>query len=285
MTALYQAQTLQEALAILQDTRAAPLAGGTDLIPQLRAGTIQPPALLDISPIPDLAFIQEDPSYLKIGACTTLTEILHSSLLEVQAPSLLQACKRIGSVQTRNRGTLGGNVGNASPAGDTLPPLLIHQAQVALLSAQGERLIDLNDFLMAPGKTARKPGELIHYLRLEKLPRGMKSTYLKVGNRRGMAVSVASAALALIPPEKAGSPARDARLALGAVAPTVLPVPSAESMLTARPFRKETIQAAAREAAERCAPIDDLRASRTYRKKIVENLVLRAFSNLMETPQ
>jgi len=282
MTAFYQAQTLPEALAVLQDTQAAPLAGGTDLIPQLRAGKIHPPALLDISSLPELRFIREDHHSLHIGAGTTLTEILDSSLLKEQAPALLEACEKIGSVQTRNRGTLGGNVGNASPAGDTLPPLLIHQAQVALRSARGERLIDLIDFFLAPGKTARRPGELIHYLRLEKLPQGMKSTFLKVGSRRGMAVAVASAALALIPPQHSRSPAREARLVLGAVGPTALPVPSAASLLTAQPFSTETIRAAAREAAQHCTPIDDLRASRNYRKKIVENLVLRALATLRE---
>lgn len=282
MEHFYSPRSLQQALAILQKTRALPIAGGTDIIPRMKSVYSKAEALLDLSKVEELNFIREQEKYVDIGACTTFTQILNSPVLQKEAPALTQASAQIGSVQTRNRGTLGGNVANASPAGDTLPPLLIHNAQVALASSQGSRIISLGEYLRGPGKKDQKPEEIIHYLRIEKLPKRMVSIFLKLGNRQGMAISVASVALCILPSDSSDHPVQEVRLALGAVAPTAIRIPTVETLFTEHPLSEKSVLTAAQEAASHCAPINDVRASRDYRYKIVEKLIARAFENLVE---
>lgn len=282
MDHFFSPHTLQEALSIFQQTNAVPIAGGTDLLPRRKNLFPEIHALVDLTKIAELNYIREKRDYIEIGACTNFTHMLQSSLLNETTPALIQACSQIGSVQTRNRGTLGGNVANASPAGDTLPPLLIHNAQIALISAHSKRLIPLNEFLIGPGKTKRKPEEIIHHVRVEKLPEQMRSFFIRLGNRQGMAISIASLALGLLPPSDADQTAQKARLALGAVAPTPLRIPSTELLLTKEPLSEKTIQHAAQDAAAHCSPIADVRASLLYRQNAVKNLVVRAFAEIKE---
>lgn len=281
MNHLYNPRTLAEALSILEKTRGEVIAGGTDLIPQTRNGRSLPRELINLTKINELQFIREAGSWIEIGACTTLTRIIHAPLLQVTAPSLVQACSLIGSVQTRNRATIGGNAANASPAGDTLPPLLIHDAQVALISAAGgERLIQLADYLHGPGRTSQRPGEIIHYLRLHKLPREMRSAFQRMGNRSGMAVSVASTAVGVQLGGESGDEVQDLRIALGAVAPSAVRIPAAERELLGRKLTRENLERAGALAGQHSAPIADVRASENYRRRLTRELVIRTLQGL-----
>lgn len=282
MDHFFSPHTLQEALFIFNQTNAVPIAGGTDLLPQREGLFPEIHTLVDLTKIAELNFIHEKKDHIEVGACTTFTQMLQSPLLKEKTPALIQACSQIGSVQTRNRGTLGGNVANASPAGDTLPPLLIHNTRVVLISAHGERLIPLHEFLVGPGKTKRGPKEIIHHLHIDKLPEHMRSFYIRLGNRQGMAISIASLALGLLPSSNSDQIAKEARLAVGAVAPTALRIPSTESLLTKAPLSEKTIQHVAQDTAAHCSPIADVRASLLYRQNVVKNLVVRAFTEIKE---
>lgn len=281
MNHLYNPRTLPEALSILAETQGVVIAGGTDLIPQSRNRQSLPRELVNLTKVKELQFIREAGSWIEIGACTTLSRIIDAPLLQKKAPSLVQACSLIGSVQTRNRATIGGNAANASPAGDTLPPLLIHDTQVALISAAGgERMILLTDYLQGPGRTNQHQGEIIRYLRLRKLPRGMRSAFQRVGNRSGMAVSVASTAVGLLLRGETRDEIQELRIALGAVAPSAVRLPAAERKLQGRELTRENLERAGALAEHHSAPIADVRASENYRRRITRELVVRTLQGL-----
>ena len=283
MNHLYNPHTLTEALTILKETRGEVIAGGTDLIPQARNGRSLPRELVNLTRVKELQFIRESASGIEIGAGTTMTSITASSLLQKKAPALVQACSLIGSVQTRNRATIGGNVANASPAGDTIPPLLIHNAQVGLISAaEGERVINLTDYLHGPGRTSQHPGEVIHFLRLQKLPRGMRSAFQRVGNRSGMAVSVASTAVGLLFSEESKNQVKDLRIALGAVAPTAIRVLNAERELLGKELNDDNLERVGVLAEEHSSPIDDVRASVSYRHRIIKKLIIGTLRHFIQ---
>jgi carbon-monoxide dehydrogenase medium subunit len=248
------------------------------VLPQIRQGRLKAERLVDISRIKDLDFIAGENGVLRIGALATFEQIRTHPLVITSAPALAQAAASVGCQQTRNRGTLGGNLGNASPAGDSLPALLVQQAVLSLNSRQVERRLALEDFLLGPGITALHPGEIIRQVELEILPKRAGSIFLKLGNRQGMAVSVASVAvcLALDPDGRVAQ----ARIALGAVAPTAIRCSEAEAFLAGQPLTLTRIQEAGRSAAHTCQPIDDLRASAEYRRHAVQTLVKRAISTL-----
>ena len=282
MDHLYNPHTLEEALSILNETQGEVIAGGTDMIPQTRNGRSLPRELVNLMKVKELQFIRENESQIDIGACTTLAGIIHSPLLQEEAPSLVQACSLIGSVQTRNRATIGGNAANASPAGDTLPPLLIHNAQVALISAaEGERLIHLADYLHGPGRTSQHAGEIVQFLRLQKLPHGMQSAFQRVGNRSGMAVSVASTAVGLLLGGESRDEIQDLRIALGAVAPTAMRALDAERELLGRELTWENLEKIGALTEQHCTPIDDVRASKEYRQHITKKLVVRTLQQFI----
>jgi xanthine dehydrogenase FAD-binding subunit len=272
----YSPKILQEALGLLADNRGRPLAGGTDIIPHLRDGRFQSPGLIDITRLVELRYIKEEDGTIRIGSLTTFDDIVRAPLLQREAAALVEAARLIGSPQTRNRGTLGGNIGNASPAGDALPPLLVLNAKVHLVSARGTRAINLQDFLLGPGRSAIEAGELIHSVSFESLPWGTTTIFQRLGNRSGMAVSIASTAIALrLDKDKK---VKDVRIALGAVAPTAIRCLQAEAVLLGQKLSDDLIRKAARVAGQGCSPIDDVRASAAYRRHVVEQLVRRALT-------
>lgn len=270
--------TLPEACRLLAVAGRRPIAGGTDVIPQMRDGRFQAATLVDLSHIHGLATVELVNGDIAIGSLTTYTTMLHSPELQRHAPFLADVSGLVGGVQTQNRGTLGGNVANASPAGDTLPVLLALDATVDLISAAGERSLALADFLRGPGQTALLPGEIIHRLRFAPLPPGAGSLFLRLGNRRGMLISVVSAALVLNV-DNAGI-VRNCRIALGAVAPTAIRCREAEAVMVGRPVDAARIEEAAQVAAAGCRPIDDLRASAAYRRHGARVLVRRGLRRL-----
>jgi CO/xanthine dehydrogenase FAD-binding subunit len=274
----YSPRTLEEVCQALADPGAHLIAGGTDVIPQMRDGRFRARRLIDLTRQPDLRSIEEHNGRVHIGALTTYAQMMASSLLQTEAPALVQASSLVGSVQTRHQGTLGGNIGNASPAGDTLPPLLVLNAEVTLVSEDGERSLALAELLQGPGKTAIGGREVIHHVSIERPRPNASSILMRLGNRRGMAVSVASVALLLRLGED--KVVDEARIALGAVAPTAMRCPRAETLLSGEPLTRTLVEEAAQTAAAECSPIDDVRGTAGYRRNAVAQLVGRGLQAL-----
>jgi CO/xanthine dehydrogenase FAD-binding subunit len=270
--------TLQEACRLLAKPGSRPIAGGTDVIPQMRDGRFQAAALVDLSRVGGLDAVEHTNGDITIGSLTTYTTMLNSPLLQAHAPFLSQVSGIVGGVQTQNRGTLGGNIANASPAGDTLPVLLALDAIVDLVSDAGERSLPLAGFLLGPGQTALRPGEIVRQVRFAPLPPEARSLFLRLGNRRGMLISVVSAALVLRVDDS--ELVHDCRIALGAVAPTAIRCREAETILLGRRVDAGLIDEAAAAAAAACRPIDDVRASAAYRRHGVRVMVRRGLRQL-----
>jgi CO/xanthine dehydrogenase FAD-binding subunit len=272
-------RTLEEACFALASGGGRLIAGGTDVIPQLLNGRLRASCLVDLSRLTGLSFIGIAGGRLRVGALTTFAQLADSDVIARLAPVLGQAAATVGSVQTRQRATLGGNIANASPAGDALPALLVLDAQVVLASVRGKRTVKLTDLLRGPGRTAIAADEIIHHVECDMPGPRTTGLYLKLGNRRGMAIAVASAAAWL---ERApdGRITR-ARLALGSVAPTAIRCRAAEELLSNALPGEAVCVAAAQAAAAACTPIDDLRASAAYRRHAAEVLVRRCLQGLL----
>jgi CO/xanthine dehydrogenase FAD-binding subunit len=240
----------------------------------MRAGSLTVERLVDLSRLRDLRYVVCEDGMTHIGAMTTFAALLSSPLLRERAPALARASALVGAVQTRNRGTIGGNIANASPAGDTLPPLLAMDALVTLVSVRGERTVPLVDFLLGPGQTAIAADEILHHVSLPRLPAGARSAYLRLGKRKGQAISVAGAAVVLQLDGR--GQIEDARVAMGAVAPTAIRCPRCEVALRGARLSEEVVAEAGRIAAQECDPIDDVRATARYRRHVVGQLVRRA---------
>lgn len=270
--------TLAEACRALNAPGSRPIAGGTDIIPQWRAGRFPVDTLVDLSRLPGLSGIALRDGELVIGARTTYTALSDSPLLQAHAPLLADVSGMVGGVQTRNRGTIGGNIANASPAGDTLPPLLALDATVDLAGETSRRSLSLADFLRGPGQTALGRGEVICQVRFAPLHPGAGALFLRLGNRQGMVISIVSVACIL--EMAADGQVADARIALGAVAPTPIRCAEAEALLRGQPLNAGLIDQAAAAAAAAARPIDDVRASAAYRRHGVRVLVRRALTRL-----
>mgnify|MGYP001824218941 CR=1 FL=1 len=251
---------LKEKLAI---PGARILAGGTDIIPRMRQDSFSAKCLVDTSGINSLNYIEDQGESIVLGALTSHQEIVESQLIQQINPALVEAAESIGCIQTRCRGTLGGNIANASPAGDTLPPLLVYDAQVLLQSLEGERILGLDEFLLGPGKIALKPGEFIHSISFEPLKGSWGSHFIKVGKRSGMAISVVNAAGAIVLDEK--GLIADARLALGAVGPVVIRCRETEKSLIGKKPDLDLFQQVSELAQAEISPIRDIRSTDRYR--------------------
>ncbi|TRZ50448.1 xanthine dehydrogenase family protein subunit M [bacterium] len=268
-------ESLEELLAVLHQhgREAKVIAGGTDLIPQMRAGQQSPKMLIDPHRLP-LAGISQANGGIRLGAHFTHTQALTSLLLQREYPALVGACRQIGGPPVRNRGTLAGNLANASPAADSAPPLLAYDAQIVAARLDGERVIPLDEFFLDPGQTRLAGDEFIREIRIPKMPPRTTAVFLKLGKRQAMAIAVASVALRLSLDE-AGH-VTQARIALGSVAPTPMRAFQAEAILQSNPLNEETLRLAAQAARQAASPISDLRASAGYRGQMVAVLVRRA---------
>ncbi len=270
-----------ELLHLIQQPGHQLIAGGTDLLPRLRRGTeSSAPKLVDLSPLSALRFIHQQDEAIEIGALTTHAELAGSALLQAHAPALAEAAARIGSVQTRTRGTLGGNLANASPAADTLPPLLCLEAELTLTSLNGSRQVPLGEFLLGPGQTCLQAGEMISSIRFKLPQRKFGFVFSKLGRRNGMAIAVASLAV-LLEADSKGHIER-ARIALGSLAPTAVRSPQAEAVLKGQAPSKELFARAAAAMQRDIAPISDLRASAAYRRHSAGVLLERALNRAWE---
>jgi CO/xanthine dehydrogenase FAD-binding subunit len=245
-------------------------AGGTDLMVLLEAGRLPHRKFVSIWKLPELRGIEETSDYLMLGALTTYTEIRRHEILAREFPLLCRAAAETGSVATQNRGTLGGNIANASPAADSPPALLVYDAELELVSASGSRWVPYDGFWYGYKQTGLRPDELIRRIRLPRNKNGWKQYYRKVGTRRAQAISkVCIAAAARV----AAGRIVEVRIALGSVAPTVLRTPETEKMLRGERVTLAIIREAQDVLAREIAPIDDMRSTARYRRRIAQDLL------------
>lgn len=258
-------RSLEEAFAHLAEAPHRPLAGGTDLMVQLAADAVEPPGrVLDLWRLDELRGIAEDDGGLLIGALTTYTQLRRSALVQARLPALADAAATVGAAQIQNRGTLGGNVCNASPAGDTLPVLLAADARFELGGPRGERTVAAADFWVGYRRTALAPDELLLRVRVP-LPDGRRLRFRKVGTRRAQAISKVVMALAW---REDGGVWRDVRVALGSVAPTPVRAAETEAVLKGAAPRATVADHAAAVLAREVTPIDDVRSTADYRRAV-----------------
>jgi CO/xanthine dehydrogenase FAD-binding subunit len=273
-------RSLDEAYELLAASPPArPIAGGTDAMVQLAGEIGEPPErFLDLWRIADLRGISLEPRALSIGALTTYTELRRSPLAGEVAPALIEAAATIGAAQIQNRGTIGGNLGNASPAGDTLPVLLALDAEVVAGSIRGQRSIPIGDFFPAYRRTALAADELILRVRVPIVP-GRESRFRKVGTRRAQAISKVVMAIAWRADGSivgtAGAPWRGVRVAVGSVAATPIRVAAAERVLEGARPTPETADRAADALAAAIEPIDDVRSTAEYRRLVAARVLHR----------
>ena len=281
----YRAPTsLAEAAEILRAGNVTVLAGGTDLMPQTRAGRLQfQRVLMNVRRVPELQGIAEQGGAVRIGALVTITQLLESALVRQRLGILWQACDHFASDQIRNAATIGGNLCNASPAGDTLVPLLALDARVELAAKPTGTLetrgMPLAQFLLGPGRTARAPGELVAAIEVPLPPPGFAGEFYKHGTRPGLdiaAISIAAGA------RRDGAVLRDVRIAFGAVAPTPIRAPRTEAVLEGRAPDAATLEAAAQAALAEVRPISDVRASDWYRRELIHNILKRVLTHVGE---
>ncbi|MBK6868996.1 MAG: xanthine dehydrogenase family protein subunit M [Burkholderiales bacterium] len=266
---------LEEAVQAMADGAATVLCGGTDLAPQTESGARRYAArLLNIRRIETLSGIDAKGDEIRIGATTTLSEIRRSAALAEVAPALVQAAEHFASEQIRNAASVGGNLCNASPAGDTIPPLLVLDAAVELACWQGgavqTRRVPLDGFFLAPGKTLKQPHELLTAVVFKRPVRGFVGRFRKAGPRPALEISTVSVALGA---RVDAGRLVDVRVAMGSVAPTPLRARHVEAALEGKPLDATTVAAAVAATAQDARPIDDVRASAWYRGHLVRVFV------------
>jgi carbon-monoxide dehydrogenase medium subunit len=257
--------SLDEAVALLAaDPHARPLAGGTDLVVQLRDGRKSAEALVDLSHL-GLSGIRERDGGIEIGACTPMAEIAGHSVVKAHFPALAEAAGLVGAWLIQNRATLGGNLANASPAADTVPPLMVEEAQVTVTGRAGRRTIAVDELFLGPGSTTLAADELIVSVFLPPPPAGrVVERFAKVGPRREQIIAMVSLAGRAV--VAADGTLGAVRLALGAVAPTPVRARRAEAYLAGRRPDPATVREAVRLLELDIVPIDDVRAPASYRR-------------------
>jgi CO/xanthine dehydrogenase FAD-binding subunit len=270
--------SLAEALDAVADGRTRPVAGGTDLMVALTGELGEPPErVVDLWGLDELRGIAVGGDGLVLGALTTYTEIRRSALCREHLPGLVEAAATIGAAQIQNRGTLGGNIANASPAGDTLPVLLALDASFALVSAGGERIVPASEFWTAYRKTALAPDELVARIHVP-FASGREVRFRKVGTRRAQSISKVVMAVAWRDGSGPGVQAHawhDVRVAVGSVAATPVRAAATEAAMEGRAPNPETADLAAETLAGELHPIDDVRSTAEYRRVVAARVLHR----------
>ena len=272
-----------EALSLLAQyhAEARPLAGGTDLIPQLKRREISAPRLfVDLKEIPGLDSITYDLKQgLTIGALSTITSVERSPLVGEHYPVLANALRTMACPQVRNRATVTGNLCSAVPSADSAPTLLVLEAMLKLVSQKGERVVPITDFFTGPRETILADDELLTEIHIPSLPPKYKGIYLKLSPRKSMDLAVVGVAGLVV---RDGDVCKDVRIALGAVAPTPIRAQQAESALLGKKLTHQSIEEAARVASTVCSPIDDHRGTAEYRCDMVYVLTRRALTQMKD---
>lgn len=275
MGKVYVPKTLGEVFSILDCEPSAEMyAGGTDLfVRSPHKGCEGDGPLVCLEMVDELRGISERGEEIRIGACTTHSELISSRLVKDNFPVLVAAARHLGAPAVRNMGTIGGNICTASPAGDTLPPLYVLGAYVELRSRNAARRLAVREFIIGPGQTVLKRGEVLSAVGIGKDDRFNLHHFEKVGQRKAMAISVASFTfLARLGP---GDIVDEARCALGSVAPTVFTSESLDGFFAGKPIDGRTLAEAAAIVRKEVSPISDVRASKQYRRVVAGNLLMR----------
>ena len=269
-------ETIEEAISLLTKygRKAKVIAGGTDLLVQIRDKVIKPEYLVDIEHIPGLDYIKYDEKQgVSIGALTTIRTLERSNELQRIYPVISQAARQMASMAIRNVGTVGGNLCNAAPSADTAPSLIGLEAKAKLIGPDGERMIALEDFFTGPGQTVLKTGELLVEVQVPPMPTCSKGVYLKHSIRGSIDLAIVGVAAILTMDD---GQCQDAKIVLGAVAPIPMRAAEAEKVLRGEKIGDALIEEASQAALNECCPITDVRASAEYRREIVRVFIRRA---------
>ena len=256
------------------DPGAKVLAGGTDLLIQFRAGVHRPSAFIDVKRIPELVEIAVDGSRVRLGAAAAAAVISEHAEVARLFPGLVEAVKLIGSTQIQGRGTVGGNLCNASPAADTTCALIVNRAQCVVAGPQGQRTVPVEEFCVSPGRTVLQRGELLVAIELPRPAAGTADAYLRLIPRSEMDIAVVGAGVNVTLSSDGVCTA--ARVAIGAVAPTALLVPDAADALIGSRLEEAALMRAANAASMAARPIDDKRGTVAYRRTVAGVLTRRA---------
>lgn len=265
-------KSLEELLPCIDNEEKRIAAGCTDIIVALDAGKLKEKPLIDINRIEEIKTIYEKSGKVYIGANVPLSDIIKNDIIKMNFPLLVKAIKTIGSPQIRNRATLGGNIANASPSGDSIAVLTLLDASVLLKGSYGEREVPLKYFIKGVGKTELRREEFIEYVTLEKKFADYECYFEKVGLRNAMTISVCSMALLF---KREQGILSDIKIAFGAAAPKVIEITGAEEFLKGKRIEKDVLTKAGDIIEKTVSPIDDIRASAAYRRKVCKNLIMR----------
>jgi carbon-monoxide dehydrogenase medium subunit len=277
---LFQPTSLREASEIQRKNGAGGyfLAGGTDLAIAIKEKGLAPRYVVDLKKIPSLSGIRENrDGSIRIGALTTMREVETSALICKRYPFLAQSAGEVGSIQIRNRATIGGNMANATPSADVAPTLLVLEATAKIWGLDGERTVPLNEFFVGPGKTVMQRDELLTELTVPATPHELVGEYIKFSPREMMDLAYIGVAVALV--LDGAMRCRHARIALGAVSPTPMRARKAEALLLNHILTEELAGRAGEQASQECKPISDVRSSAEYRREMVRVNTKRALLN------
>lgn len=276
-----QPRSVDEALTLLAraDARTRIVSGGTDVLVELQRGVKPADTLIDVTKLGDLRYVRGEGDEIVLGGLATHNDVIASRACVEHALPLVQACVEVGAPQIRARGTIAGNLMTASPANDTIAPLVVLGATIELRSTSATRTIPIESFFEGFRKTAARTDELLTQIRFRKLGRDTRGLFLKLGLRRAQAISVIDVAFVLW---FDGDVVRDARIALGCLAPTIVRATHAEAFLRGKRLDTASVREAARLACEDAAPIDDIRGSREYRMTTLAVFIEEGLTRIAE---
>lgn len=275
--------TLQRAVELLSHANgeARALAGGTDLIPQIKENRRRPSLVVDIKKIPELNVLSYDTDGLRIGAAVSCTAIVSFAAVKEHYPALAEACALIGSYQIQNRAALGGNICNAAPSADAVPPVLSYGGRLLIASPNGQRELAAETFFTGPGQTVLTSGEVLVEIRLPPPPAKSGAAYLRFIPREEMDIAVAGVG-SFVQLSAAGQRCQQARITLASVAPTPVRADEAEAFVAGKVLDATTIVEAGELAARAARPISDVRGSAAYRLELVRVLTRRTLQTALE---
>jgi aerobic carbon-monoxide dehydrogenase medium subunit len=283
---MYQPSSLQEASRLLREKGPGGrfLAGGTDLVIAMKEKGLVPKYIVDLKRLPGLSGVRENSDgNIVIGALTTMREIETDPLLSRKYPFLSQSAAEVGSIQIRNRATIGGNMSNATPSADVAPSLIALQATTKLIGATGERTVTLDEFFLGPGQTIMNPDEILAEITIPKTSPRLVGEYIKFSPREMMDLAYVGVAVAYAISEKEKK-CDGVRIVLGAVAPTPIRAKRAEALLEGQILSEELAEKVGAIAAEEAKPISDVRSSADYRRAMVGAMTKRALLNAAVGP-
>ena len=273
---------MEDAIAALQaNEEPYLLAGGTDLLIGMKTNAVKPKCLIDLKGIPGIDSIEYNNGF-KLGTLTTVQDVEVSPLIREKIPALSAAAGTLGSIQIRNRATIGGNLCHGSPAADMAAILLAMNCEVKIATVNGAKTIGLDQFFTGPNTTVLSRNEVLSQIIIPKEIEQFKGIYLKHGPRKAMDIGIVNIAI-LLDADVGGGICNQIMIALGAVAPRPIRAKKAEALLNANRLTPELIQQAAAAASDEATPITDFRASAAYRKELVKNLIIKGIQQILES--